>query len=72
MDELARRLREDAAGIDAWIPADLEQRIAASLEVEATKPRRATRGRGLNPGGGARGGVREVSMFSLNERIQLG
>lgn len=46
MDELARRLREDAANIDAEIPADLDRRIAASLAAAETLPRRAERGRG--------------------------
>ena len=46
MDELARRLREDAAKIDAGIPADLDRRIVASLEAAAPLPRRAARGRG--------------------------
>ena len=48
MDELARRLREDAAKIDAEIPADLDRRIAASLVAAETSPRRAERGRGLS------------------------
>ena len=48
MDELARRLREDAANIDAEIPAELDRRIAASLAAAATWPRRAERGRGLS------------------------
>ena len=48
MDELARRLREDAARIDAEIPADLDRRIAASLAAAETLPRRAERGRGLS------------------------
>ena len=48
MDELARRLREDAAKIDAEIPADLDRRIVASLEAAETSPRRAERGRGLS------------------------
>lgn len=46
MDELARRLREDAAKIAAEIPADLDRRIAASIEAAETPPRRAERGRG--------------------------
>lgn len=48
MDELARRLREDAAKIDAEIPADLDRRIAASLVAAETSPRRAERGQGLS------------------------
>ena len=48
MDELARRLREDAARIDAEIPADLERRITASLEAARIQPRRVERGRGLS------------------------
>ena len=45
MDELARRLREDAAKIDAEIPADLDRRIAAAGDPPE---RRAERGRGLS------------------------